>query len=56
MKMITGTKINATTFKMHAPEFPYTTVIFLGYTEREMKQRYRERYSLKGKHIEWIII
>ena len=43
-------------FKMHSPEFPYTSKSYIGYTFDDMKKKYREDYKLKGKHINWLII
>lgn len=42
-------------FRMHAPEFPYNSTTYIGYTLEGMKKKYREDNNLKYKHIEWII-
>lgn len=44
------------TYRMHAPVFPYESIVYVGYTLAQMKKAYRQRYNLKYKHIEWIII
>lgn len=53
----TGTK-NKTNgnYKMHSPKFPYDSVVYVGYTEKEMKRKYRKDFNLEYKHIEWIIL
>lgn len=32
------------------------TVSYIGYTEKEMKRKYRLRFNLRHKHIDWIIV
>jgi len=57
MLMVTGTynKVNGY-YKMHAPNFPYQTTVYIGYTLEGMKRKYRQDHNLKYKRIEWIII
>lgn len=53
----TGTYNKTTgTYTMHAPKFPYDTTTYVGYTEKEMKKKYRATFGLERKHIEWIIL
>lgn len=35
-------------YRMHAPEFPYLTTVYLGYTRKQMEQKYRKDHGLKG--------
>lgn len=56
-KIATGTYNPETgAYKMHAPEFPYHTTVYIGYTLEGMKQKYRADHDLKYKRIEWIIL
>ena len=41
---------------MHAPEFPYLTTLYIGYSMEAMKKKYRQDHGLKYKRIEWIIV
>lgn len=43
-------------YRMRDHEFPYLTNVYLGYTRKQMEQKYRKDHGLKGKHIEWIIV
>lgn len=55
--MVTGTYNKANgTYKMHSPNFPYDSIVYCGYTEKEMKKKYRETFNLQHKKIEWIIL
>lgn len=47
---------NSGTYTMHAPKFPYDTIAYVGYTEKEMKKKYRAVFGLERRHIEWIIL
>lgn len=55
--IVTGTynKIHGS-YRMHAPEFPYDSITYVGYTLKQMQKAYRQRYNLKYKRIEWIIV
>lgn len=57
MRYITGTyNKKSNSYKMHAPDFPYNSTVYIGYTLEQMKNKYREDNNLKGKHLEWIIL
>ena len=43
-------------YKMHKPFPPYDSITYIGYTEKQMKKKYREDCNLKYKRIEWIIL
>ena len=43
-------------FVMHAPEFPYDSTVYIGYTLKQMQKKYRENNNLQGKKIKWIIV
>lgn len=44
------------TYRMHAPTFPYLPTTYIGYTEKQMKAKYRLDFGLRYKHIDWIIV
>lgn len=56
MITITGCRLNNGGFKMHAPTFPYTSTVYIGYSEAEMKRKYRRDFNLVGRHIDWVIL
>lgn len=43
-------------YRMHAPEPPYSSIVYIGYTLKQMQRKYRQDFNLKYKHIDWIII
>lgn len=43
-------------YRMNSPTFPYDTTTYIGYSFKEMKQKYRKDHNLRYKHIEWIIV
>lgn len=48
---------NTGAYKMHSPLFPYDeTRVYIGYSLKDMKRKYREDFNLKYKHIDWIIV
>ena len=55
MIIVTGCKTRQG-YKMRAPESPYLTTHYIGYTLRQMQQKYRQDHGLKYKRIEWIIV
>lgn len=55
MIYVTGCKTR-NGYKMHSPEFPYKTTLYIGYTLEEMKKKFRQDHNLKYKRIEWIIV
>ena len=55
MIIVTGWKTKQG-YKMRAPEPPYATMHYIGYTLEGMKRQYRQDYDLKYKRIEWIIV
>lgn len=55
--IVTGSYNKVTgAYRMHSPVFPYKATVYLGYTRKQMEQKYRKDHGLKGKHIEWIIV
>ena len=55
MIIVTGCKTRQG-YRMHAPEFPYLSTYYIGYSLKGMKKQYRQDHSLRYKHIEWIIV
>ena len=55
MMIVTGCKTNLG-YKMRAPEFPYLTTHYIGYTLEGMKRKYRQDRGLRYRHIDWIIL
>ena len=53
--IVTGCKIKLG-YKMRAPESPYLTTHYIGYTLAAMKRKYRQDHGLQYKHIDWIIV
>lgn len=43
-------------YKMCAPESPYLTTHYVGYTLEGMQRQYRQDHGLRYKHITWIIV
>ena len=42
-------------YRMRTPD-NNDTVLYVGYTEKQMKSKYRLDFHLRYKHIDWIII
>lgn len=43
-------------YRMHSPYFPYSSIIYSGYSRREMVKQYRNEFNLKYKRINFIIL
>ena len=43
-------------YKMCAPESPYLTTHYIGYTLEGMKRKCRHDHGLRYRHIDWIIL
>ena len=55
--IVTGCYIKSNgAYKMHSPQFPYTSTVYIGYTLEGMKRKYRQTHNLKYKRIKWIIL
>ena len=55
MIIVTGWKTKQG-YKVRAPESPYWTTHYIGYSLEGMKRQYRQDHSLRYKHIDWIIV
>ena len=53
--IVTGCKTRQG-YKMRAPESPYLTMHYIGYSLEGMKWKYRQYHGLRYKHITWIIV
>lgn len=53
---VTGCKLSNGGYRMHSPEPPYQSTVYLGYTLEGMKRKYRRNHNLKYKHIIWVIV
>ncbi len=53
---VTGYKLSSGGYRMHSPNFPYLSTVYIGYSLEGMKKKFRKDHNLKYKHITWIIV